>query len=55
VLARIIKRDNDDINREEGALIPAKDSIIIDTTNLKLEETVSFCLQKIKTKINQKL
>jgi cytidylate kinase len=44
------KRDEEDINREEGALIPAQDAIIIDTSDKNVEQTTNLCLQMINTK-----
>lgn len=55
ILNAIEKRDFEDKNRKEGALIPAHNSIIIDTTEKSFEEVVSFCLNKINEKMAQKL
>ena len=43
ILEEINERDFKDINREHGALLPAKDSIIIDNSNETLEQTVERC------------
>lgn len=55
ILAGIQKRDYEDVNRKEGALIPAKNSIIVDTTNMNLEEVIKFCLEKINKNSHVKL
>ncbi len=55
VLAGIKKRDHEDVNRAEGALIPAKNSIIVDTTKMNLEEVINFCLEKIDINSYRKL
>ena len=48
VLKELRERDYADVHREHGALQKCKDSIVIDTTNQSLEESVAFCLSKIK-------
>ena len=55
ILEAIEKRDFEDKNRKEGALIPAHKAIIIDSTKKSLEEVVAFCLDKIKEKKARKL
>jgi cytidylate kinase len=45
----IEKRDADDKNRSTGPLVPAKDAICIDNTNLTLEQTVDKILNFIKS------
>ncbi len=50
VLKEIKARDYADVNREHGALKMVKDSILVDTTNKSLEESVKFCLAKIRAK-----
>ncbi len=55
ILNAIEKRDYEDINREEGALIPARNAIMIDTTQKSFEEVVSLCLNKVNDKQRQKL
>ena len=45
----IEKRDADDKNRDTGPLVPAKDAIIIDNTNLTLQQTVNKILNFIKS------
>ncbi len=43
-------RDYNDTHRKIAPLVPAKDSIILDTTDLTLEQTVEKCLEIIKEK-----
>ena len=49
VVKDIINRDNEDQNREHSPLIMTSDSILIDTTNLTIQESVD----QIKKIINQ--
>jgi len=48
VLKELRERDYADVHREHGALTTTPTSIIIDTTNQSLEESVAFCLSKMK-------
>lgn len=48
VLKELQERDYKDVHREHGALVILPDSIVIDTTNMSLEESVAFCLKYIK-------
>ena len=48
VLKEVRARDYADVNREHGALKMVEDSILIDTTNQSLEQSVAFCLSKMK-------
>ena len=50
ILEEIKQRDFEDINREEGALIPAKDAVTVDTSMQTLEETTVQCLKIIARK-----
>ena len=45
LLQELMDRDNKDMEREHSPLIPAKDSVLIDTSNLNPEGVV----KKIKT------
>ena len=45
LLQELMNRDNKDMEREHSPLIPAKDSVLIDTSNLNPEGVV----RKIKT------
>ena len=40
ILESLIKRDLQDSSREVAPLIPAKDALVIDTTNMTIEEVV---------------
>ncbi|MBQ9792945.1 MAG: (d)CMP kinase [Clostridia bacterium] len=48
ILNEINDRDHKDINREHGALLPAKDGIIIDNSDETLEQTVNRCKKIIE-------
>ena len=50
VLKELKERDYADIHRDHGALTKVEDSIIVDTTNQSLEQSVKFCLKYIKKK-----
>lgn len=50
ILKELRERDYKDIHREHGALMQVKDSIVVDTTNQSLEESVESCLKIIKKK-----
>lgn len=50
VLDNIRKRDYNDKNKEIGALKLAPDSIVIDTTNMNIEEVENKIIQIIKEK-----
>ena len=50
VLENIQKRDYNDKNKEMGALKLAEDSIVVDTTNLTIEEVVERIIEIIKDK-----
>lgn len=52
VYESIKKRDENDKTKEIGALKIAKDSIIVDTTNLTIDEVVDKIIEVIKTKMN---
>ena len=48
VLKDLRDRDFNDENRETAPLKPAKDSIILDNSNLNIEQTVDKCIEIIK-------
>lgn len=50
VLKELRERDFKDKNREHGAIKILPTSIVVDTTNQGLEESVAFCLNIIKNK-----
>ena len=52
VLKEMKKRDEDDINREEGALIPAENAKIIDTSEKTIEQTTNLCYDIVNGKLS---
>lgn len=50
VLADLIERDYKDEHRSVAPLKPAQDSIILDTSNMTLEEVIEKCISIIKDK-----
>ncbi len=48
ILIDLRERDYRDEHREHAPLIPAKDAIIIDSSNQSLDETIEKCLKHIK-------
>ena len=52
VYESIKKRDENDMNKEIGALKKAEDSIVVDTTNLSIDEVVEKIIGIIKQKVN---
>ncbi len=48
VLADVIERDNNDMNRPIAPLKPAEDSIIVDTSELNLEESIALLIKTIE-------
>lgn len=51
VLKEIIKRDNQDKNRKIAPLIQADDAILIDSSNMTIEEVIAFIENKVQEKI----
>ena len=47
-LAEVQKRDERDVNRQHSPLRPAKDALVIDTTNLTINETITRVMELIK-------
>lgn len=54
VLADLKARDYKDENRKVAPLRPAKDSIIIDSGEMTLEETIEKCIDLIKQRMNDR-
>lgn len=54
VLNDLNRRDYSDTHREHGAIVQTEDAILIDTTNLTLEESISKCENIIKEKLGLK-
>ena len=51
ILADIIKRDDQDINRAVAPLVKADDAIEVDSSHMSIDEVVNFILNKIQEKI----
>lgn len=51
ILKEIIDRDNQDKNRKIAPLIQADDAILVDSSNMTIEEVVTFIENKIQEKI----
>ena len=47
-LAEVQKRDERDVNRQHSPLKPAKDALVIDTTNLSINEVITKVMALIK-------
>lgn len=47
-LAEVQKRDERDVNRQHSPLKPAKDALVIDTTNLTINEVITRVMALIK-------
>ncbi len=50
VLKELQQRDYSDTHRDHGELKMVKDSIIVDTTNQNCDQSVEFCIEKIREK-----
>ncbi len=48
VLADVIERDNNDMNRPIAPLKPAQDSVIVDTSDLSLDESIELLIKTIE-------
>ncbi len=54
VIKDMNERDNRDRNREIAPLKPAEDSIIVDNSDMNLDETIDFCYELILKVMNKK-
>ena len=54
ILEDIEKRDSIDKTREHGKLLVSPDAIVVDNSNLTLEQTVAFCEKLIREKMKKK-
>jgi len=54
VLADIRSRDERDSHREVAPLVPAKDAILLDTSNLTIEEAIAEAIRLIEQRIKDK-
>jgi len=50
----IEQRDKSDQNREVGPLKPAEDAIVVDTTNMSIEQVVEKLVDYVKEKCSKK-
>jgi cytidylate kinase len=50
ILVQIIRRDQDDSDRSLAPLKPADDALIVDTSELTIDEVVAFILEKVEKK-----
>ena len=51
VLADVIKRDHNDMNREIAPLKPAEDSVLVDTSELDLQESIDLLIKTIEENV----
>ena len=51
ILKKIIERDNQDKNRKIAPLMQAKDAILVDSSDMTIEEVVAFIENKVQEKI----
>jgi cytidylate kinase len=54
VLADIRSRDERDSHREVAPLVPAKDAILLDTSNLTIEEAIAEAIRLTEQRIKDK-
>jgi cytidylate kinase len=52
VLADVIRRDDQDMNRPVAPLKPAEDSVVLDTSELTFDESLALLLKTAKEKLN---
>jgi cytidylate kinase len=50
ILVQIIRRDQDDSGRSLAPLKPADDALIVDTSELTIDDVVAFMLEKVEKK-----
>ncbi len=54
ILQDVIKRDEQDMNREVAPLKPAEDSVIVDTTGYEFEESLAVLYKTVKDRLKAK-
>ncbi len=54
VLADVIKRDHNDMNREIAPLKPAEDGVIVDTSDIDLQQSIDLLIKTIEENIECK-
>ena len=47
IYEQLQQRDYEDENREVSPLVPAKDSIRLDTTHMNIDDVVAYMIEKI--------
>lgn len=52
IFSEIKKRDERDLNRQTSPLIPAKNAIVIDSTNLSIDEVITKIMTLVNTKMD---
>ena len=52
-VSEIVERDLADSSREHSPLVKAEDAILVDSTNMSIEEVILFMLQKVGDKAGQ--
>ncbi len=48
VLKELKERDYRDVHRDHGAIVQTEDSILVDTTNQNVDQSVEFCVEEMK-------
>ena len=54
ILASLIERDHRDVHRAFSPMIITRDSIVIDNTNMTIDETIDYCYEKAKDILTKK-
>ena len=54
ILASLIERDYRDVHRDFSPMILTPDSIVIDNTNMTIEETINYCFLKTEQILKEK-
>lgn len=54
ILASLIERDHRDVNRDFSPMIKTPDSIVVDNTNMTIDETIQFCFEKVESILKMK-
>lgn len=54
VLASLIERDYRDVHRDFSPLIVTPDAIVVDNTNMTIDETIEYCFEKVEKILKEK-
>lgn len=54
ILTSLVERDYRDVHRDFSPMIKTADSIIVDNTNMTIDETIKFCLAECEKILKQK-